>query len=430
MKKMYSAVFSLFTGIVMAQPVYLSEVIVVNSGIFEFNTPTDYVTVGSYDLNSTTYVDFDTIYNQSAQDILIEGDACYVLSEDSIIKYDLSNKMRLYAAGFDSLAGYGSGYSAKSFITTEHYLMVGAWYGASDHNVQVYNKSDLSFVQGITGIATGVSGLGVIGNNLYVGQNLTSGTWTDSAGYLAVVDLTHLTHVRDIEMNNNESEAGPFVIYDDKLYTFNPLSGTLGTYNPATDVFTHTNYTGGIMVISGAGNSLVHQNGTVYFRESAGIASRNLTTETDALAQPAIFHPAAFDRDSLSGNYYLTQTDYNTYGRMLIYDASNALIDSVELGISPENIAFRYVFTFGVDETSATVLNLFPNPSKNGFNLSGIQGASRLTIADLNGRVVHQQTIQAPSGQAWVDTKNLEKGGYIVKLHGPEGIRIGRWLKH
>ena len=79
-----------------AQGSYVKQIVTANSGKFEYNPPyTDYVTLESYNPQTTQIYNFGTIYTQSAQNVLISGHFAFFTAQDSIAKYDLNTFQRI-----------------------------------------------------------------------------------------------------------------------------------------------------------------------------------------------------------------------------------------------------------------------------------------------------------------------------------------------
>jgi len=95
-----------------------------------------------------------------------------------------------------------------------------------------------------------------------------------------------------------------------------------------------------------------------------------------------------------------------------------AVIDSVEV--------IRVTDT-GIDELSGNVLRFAPNPVIDGFTVKNFSGSGMLTLSDINGRQLLQQTVD---NETYISVANLPKGIYIVKLTTEtQGIRMGKIVK-
>jgi hypothetical protein len=87
---------------------WVKQVISVNSGKFEASPPyLDFVTVQAFNPSNQSVNGFNTIFTQSAQDILIHGQFAYIAAQDSLIKYNLNNYDRVAAIADSGLSKLG-----------------------------------------------------------------------------------------------------------------------------------------------------------------------------------------------------------------------------------------------------------------------------------------------------------------------------------
>lgn len=95
-----------------------------------------------------------------------------------------------------------------------------------------------------------------------------------------------------------------------------------------------------------------------------------------------------------------------------------AVIDSVEV---------IKVTDTGIDELSGNAIRFAPNPVIDGFSVKNFTGSGTLTLSDINGRQLLQQTVDSES---FIPVANLPKGIYIVKLTTEtQGIKMGKIVK-
>lgn len=428
MKKLLLPFFAvLVTSAAFGQPI-LSKIMVVNSGEFEFASPyNDYVSVGAIDPMSNTYSVIDTIYNQSAGNTLIQGDVMYVVSEDSIVQYDLLAMQRMGAASFDSISGYSGFYSALSVAANNDFLFIGNWYGATNNNVQVYSTFDMSYVGAIDGITMGVNSMAIIGDSLYIAQNQTGASWQDTLGTIAVVDIISQLHIRDIDPGANGTDIANLTTDGSKLYTFNTQFNAVTTYDPVTGIITNQPFNG-TLGFGPSGSQLTVANGEAFMPANGGIASYNFNTGTVTDHVSAGYLMPAFAYDFIGGNFYGTNTDYSSFGKVYTHDSNGNIVDSVDVGVSPENIALHYLFGFSIgEETEPETLAIWPNPGREAFRLQLPEENGILVISDIAGKQMYIEQVNATVAR--IDATDWPKGMYLIRYEKEGKVNTSRWIK-
>lgn len=324
------ALFGLWIPATAQVAPYLKEVVILNGGMF--GDPTQNVVVTTYNPFTGVYRQSDTIHTQSSQDLLLDGDVAYVAAQDSIVKIDLTDMSRLAANAFPGPSTYG-------LELHGNLLFVGNWYGQSDSNLYVFNANNLSLNKIIGNIFTGVKGMAIVGDTLYVSQNLTSSAWSDSAGYLAVVDLNTLSYVRDIP-GDGVSDMGKLTVRNGQVWSLNSASNTYTVYNPATGGITQTAFANDV---SGGylSNTLIN-NDTLWATFDGALGAYDLANDAlviDSLIDTTI---VGFVMDDVANLFYITATDYFSYTAGLIYDRTGTLQGGFDVGFAPEVIKPRW----------------------------------------------------------------------------------------
>lgn len=399
-----------------AQPPILQvkKILIVNGGKFEFSPPfEDYVTLTSYDTEWGEYVVEDTIYTQSAQDILVDSQAVFVAAGDSIVKYSPGSYTRLAATAFGAP-------STIKMAVYQHYLLVGNWYGSSDNNLRIFNKQDLSFVDSIPELKFGAKDMIIIGDSLYVQQNFTNVLYEDSAGYLSVIDLKNLAYVRDIYFNNNGEDLGRLQAKGDLIYALNSSSNTITTYNVITGQSSTDTLPGDIQVnVYGQQSQLLDE--LLYFKHSDQVVTYNIMTgqiEDSSLVDSSL---TAFIVDTLTKYIYATQTDFTTYTRGLVFHDNGDFYDTLRVGFSPEGIALIYDFFSGVEEQAVAVrFRLYPNPAEDQLNIDPqFPDPYKLSLYNGTGTLLYSKDMI--KGHEVFDVKDLPPGAYLLNILTDKG---------
>ncbi len=308
---------------------FIEEVLVLNGGMY--GDPTQNVVVTAYNTRTGTYSHSDTIHTQSAQDMLIDGNDVFVAAQDSLVKLNLNTLGRSAAAAFPGLSTY-------TMLLHGNYLFLGNWYGSADSNLYVFNKADLSLNKIIGNTFTGVSGLAVLNDTLYVSQNLTSSGYTDSAGYLALVDIATLSFQGTVA-GNSVDDIGKLLVHNNKLVSINSGAESYGIYDPATGAYTIGSF-GGSTVSGGYLSNYQLDGDSLWAIYDDAIGAYDLSQANGSFFSTSVVDTAltAFVHDRGTGWFYATSTDYFSYKTGLIYNKAGVLQDAFEVGFSPEVI--------------------------------------------------------------------------------------------
>ena len=190
----YLMLFVLATNVVMAQQ---QSIIVVNGGLF--GSSTAFANVSIEDLTTNNFAHIDSIYVNSIQDVLVDGQYVYVGAQDSIVKYDWTTKTRLAAEAF-------VGGSTINIEKYNNYILVGNWYAPFgspspfNQHFTFYDATTLALVDSVPAVTMPAKDFVVVGDYAYISQNNGTGApnYADTLGYLAVVDLTFIHWVKHV----------------------------------------------------------------------------------------------------------------------------------------------------------------------------------------------------------------------------------------
>jgi hypothetical protein len=329
---LFLILFGLLSG--LSAQLLTERVLIANGG--EFFNPNLNVSLTSWDPQTGQLQVLDTVLSSSVQDLLVEGNTAYLAAQDSIIRYELPSGRRLAAAAF------GAPSTAKLALYGD-FLLVGNWYGRSSSNLLFFDKTSLSLVDSIPQVRQGARDFVIVGDTAYVGQNYTNQFFGDSAGYLSLVDLTNRQWVRDVALDPADG-LGRVVAYQGIVYGLNPNNETITRYEVRSGQVLPKQFTGIDLQTGTVGPQLVQRDSLVITEMNNGIGVFDLknnrvvdTTLIDTFA-------TAFVQDSLSGHFYLTQTDFSTYSQGRIFDGNGNRQGSFPTGVAPEALAVVYNF--------------------------------------------------------------------------------------
>lgn len=399
---------------------YLHQIIVANGGVFEFGPSyNDRATIATFNPQTNSYFIFDTIEVESVQDIIIDSIYAYVAAQDSIVKYNLNTYQREAIDYFPNI---------KKLEIAGNYLMVGKWFGGGDY-FAVYNKHNLQEIFSISQVNETVNGMVLLNDTFYVAYNLKGtidlyppwGVYADSIGKLAVIHASSQTFVYDIILGENAAGAGKSFVYNNSIYTICTETGYLFKYSPANGNVDSLN----IGIIKYAN---LH-NGILYGDFFTGFGAFNLNSNT-FLSNPSFTNSstyAAINYDFMNNNFYVSETDYSTYGKLYKINNSGIKTDSINVGISPEAIALDFRFNVSVNELNSEIDVLaFPNPFTNKISLTNLENA-KVEVYDMNARLIYQ--VQNLSDSHIINSENWESGLYIIKVYTPFDVQTIKMIK-
>jgi hypothetical protein len=113
-------------------------------------------------------------------------------------------------------------------------------------------------------------------------------------------------------------------------------------------------------------------------------------------------------QEPVSGNFYCTETDYLTYGKVNIFDANNQEIAEFNAGVAPGTVVFDVRSSANLNEISED-LKVFPNPCKDYLTVN-LHGEKRLMDA-------HGKTRLLSSNNS-LDLSTLPAGFYVLQCQG------------
>lgn len=150
-----------------------------------------------------------------------------------------------------------------------------------------------------------------------------------------------------------------------------------------------------------------------YFELEDGASEEVGTTcsETYTLSTPIVFTSSSTYTIWVANGYYPEEVNSGTW------------TGAITLGdLSLQNLS--------TNDFSATKLLVYPNPSKDIVNISNSLNTvvNTIEIADLNGRIVKSQNINANNGQ--VSISDLSSGVYMMKITSDKGTATKKIIKN
>ena len=399
-----------------AQTTYTKQVIIVNGG--DFGNPDDFVTVASYDPETGLTTEFATIFTQSVQDVIINGNFAYVAAQDSIVKLNIDTYEKVSAvpaAGVNQLA------------TNGEFLVASFWFPVTENFVKIFSLDELSLISNIDGISGDAAGILINGGIALVA---VPGAWGSTTGKIASIDLEQGLLLSEDDYGEFYSNVGYFGFFKNEITTFmktpwGETEANSAIFDMAGEIlheFTHDNTT--------LANKTGQKLNNFYAEVNNGIAQFNLQNGEIVNAEvvaPQAMTIAASVLDSINNLIYLTTTDYFSTGEGFIYNLDGEQIDSFDAGISAQAIAVDYRNNTGISNNKISEnISLFPNPSndKINFRIPADHTLNSIVITDISGK-----TILIPNTTDQIDISSFTAGLYFININTDISTFTGKFIK-
>lgn len=409
---------------------WVNQVIVVNSGRNETTPPyQDYVTVMSFNPTTHTTNTFNTIYTQSATDVLIKDNKCYVAASDSIIVYNIDTYQRINA-----IADSGTN---KMYIYNNQYLVISKKAPVSRFYLEVLSLTDLSLVGLVDGITDQCAGITSEYDTVYVAVN---GGQYGSEGRLAVIKASDFTKVREVDFGPLGQGVNDLYPFGANIFclNFTPTGGNTGSicaYNYYNSSF-NMHFFNNKRINKGFGI----QGTTLYLTVNGGVGTFNLLNQTLAdtliIADPSVQYRMSIlggALDYVNSKLYLNMGNQLTNGLGYVANLQGDSLTTFNEGINAYNVAIDFRTPSGINtvQKSSNLLVVAPNPAGNLFEVKylGEGQAVDMVISDLTGRSVYSRSLDGNVRSWTVGDANLGSGMYILSVKTNQGIVTTKFLK-
>jgi len=337
MKNIYLKLITLFIATLLfnfnGYCQFASEVIIAN-GENAFGAPES--NIGIYNVASKTYEVIDSMKTNSVQDVFIEENLAFVSAQTKIFAYDLDTKTRTAEVDYPGVSP-----SKGSIFTDDNYVFVGNWYGQSDSNIYAFDKITLDFEYSVTEATTECGGGISLNDTLYIGQKNKGtidacapyGCYSDTTGTIILADANTGAYYRTIDLG--EAGKGISQIYNEGNYLFAVCAGSdkILKIEIGTDVIEEISLPSFTQSTDLVGTKLYLDlnNKAGYYDLADGSMAMS---STDLIGEAIAYAPN-------SETAFSTATDFSSYGKL--YISNSSINDSVDVGISPQAIALRFI---------------------------------------------------------------------------------------
>ncbi|MFN8398072.1 MAG: hypothetical protein U0176_25875, partial [Bacteroidia bacterium] len=288
------------------------------------------VKVGTWNLSTGSYTIFDSIAAGSAHSVHIHGRDAYVCADSFLVRYNLDTYTREATAKIKGI---------RQVAVWEDKVLVTKGLGAVSDHFEVRYADNLYWCFAVPSIVGNCEGVVVVGDTGYVANPVS---FANPTGNMAVIDMPGRLIDHSMSMDtmgkfiDNLHEYGGKVVSVNRVKINNPVWGFISIYDPNTG--TRTDH----KVNEAVGKSAGIDGDLLIGHFGGNINAFNLTTGQvlGGSIIPGTWAGTAID--SVNDHIYVTRTDYQTYGWLYRYDYTGSLLDSLEVGPSPEALAVDY----------------------------------------------------------------------------------------
>ena len=315
---------------------YVHQILVLNEGIYDYESP---VSVGSYNPisgNYTTVVEIDS--SRFASDLIIDSTFFYVAADNKILKYHLDSYELIAQVFLDGV---------RKLAVHNDYLFVSRGdFSSFSSYFHVYNKSDLSFISDLDTInGPKVSTESLIVNNdiVYVGIN-NGFEWNNQEGLVGLINANTLEYISEINLGDDGKNPDNMMLYENHLYTVNNKDWTgssISQINLASGIVVTKNISS---APTGCGTSCL-KSGKIIYQISQDVKlfqwDPELGQDEDNSTEIGSFDNFyELAEDQINQKFYASSTDFTSYGNIQVYDENFNLESTFTTGISPGTIIF------------------------------------------------------------------------------------------
>ncbi len=397
-----------------------TQVIIANGGNFGVN---NMVTVGTLNVTNGSYMVFDSFPGSSVQNVFIWGNDAYVCADSTLMKYDLTTLTRRAEALI---------HGCRQTAVYQDKVIVTKGFGTLQNTpwLEVRYATNLGVTFTVPGVTDNTEGVVVVGDTAYIAN---PGLYLREKGDLAVLDMANQSLKRVMDMDTMGEFIQELYVHNNKIFTINisqfngPSFGFISEYDIPTASFVHHRINYPLYIGAGINDDLLY----LSIGDNIGAYDLNTNTVVDPNIIPGSF--AAMAIDSVNDLIYATKTDYATYGKIYKYTLTGTLLDSTNIGISPEAIAVDYnaVVSAPSPVTGDNLVKAYPQPFGNQLHvdLRHLNApAKQLAMYDLSGRKVLGQAL-AGNGIVALSTDGLPAGVYVLQVQTAKGVATIKVVK-
>ena len=409
----------------------LHQVIVLNEGRYNYilqqiDKP---VTIGTYNPQTNVYSVFDTIDNaRFASDVVVDDANIYVSADNTLLKYDLNTHQLISTQTVNGIR--------KLALWNDKILLTrGEYQTTYDSYFQVYNKADLSFVyqlDTLNGPHYASDGIVVKDNTAYIAIN-NGFVWGGAVGIVGRVDLSNQNYLAEISLGVDGINPENILIDNNKIYTVNNRDYSYASISSvdisnASVITTNLNNAGGCQGSALINSRIAYQTYNENFIGRFDVTTQNIS---DSLFINRSVYAMA--TDVVNEQLYASETDFSSYGLVLIYSSNGNLMNAFVAGVTPGKFAFDYRSATGM--SNAIVLSqlmVFPNPATSQLTIAGTctEKNSSIVITSIDGRIMYEEVVNENNFVRHIDIAAFASGTYLLSIKSEHNSSVQKVVKY
>lgn len=407
MKKTIFYFLALTASFTIQAQEYVNQVLILNEGYFDYTTNeiVEPASIGSYNPVTEMYTEVLQLEGMRfGSDLIIDNEVYYVAADTKIFKIDLNTHEIISSVecqGVRNLTIVGN----KLIATRGEYLV------NFDSYLHVYNTEDLSFELALdneSGPQWATQNIISVGNKAYFAIN-NAYEFGNEKGIIGIYDLETLVY-EELDLGPDAKNPDNLVKSGEFLYTVNNKDWS-GASISKVAIDLSENVTVDLASAStGCGTSALREDKMVYqisMETSLNEFDLNIMNNSGPV-NGTFMNFYELKENPVSSEFYTSETDYFSFGKIHIYDVQNIETGAFDVGINPGTIVFDVRSSAGIVEGFSEV-KIYPNPVQNNLFIS--DAINEKIIRNLTGEEIYRF-----SGTS-VETKHLTAGMYFIECN-------------
>ena len=257
--------------------------------------------------------------------------------------------------------------------------------------------------------------------------------WGGAVGIVGQVDLLNQNYLPEISLGADGINPENILIDNNKIYTVNNRDYSFASISSIdisnlNVVTTNLNNAGGCQGSAFINSKIAYQ---TYSENFIGQFDVNAQSISDSLFINRSIY--AMEADLLNQRLYASETDFSSYGLVLIYSTNGSLLNAFVAGVTPGKFAFDYRNASGINKaTSDFQFLVFPNPARNELTVACTDSDenSSFTLTSIDGKILFRNTISGKNFVQHIDISKYESGTYLLTLQSRNKTLVQKVVKY